>query len=291
MFEERCGRQLMTRSCTDKICHFAHYGSGGEGHLCGRKERGKDSANHLFTKAHLASWLRARDIAAEFTYPEPRGSAVVVHLEDGRTLLAHLDRNRPVDWDGEAWETILGPGAGKPPGLLAQRGYVHRIRFDDRPGGGRTMQFGTEVTGEGTTWSSLDDVALTSASLLTATKPVVLATPVADAQQVITPAGRAVVTVVRSTTGTVPGAPQSDRVCQALLPLDIALRAHPRGVLPATEAVRQLLDGGQTPADDARLRIALGAGWALAAGTRTASEGCGGAVEGAAGCPAVLAGR
>ncbi|WP_191876586.1 hypothetical protein [Streptomyces filipinensis] len=119
--------------------------------MCGRKGRGKDSANHLFTKAHLASWLRARDIAAEFIYPELRGSAVVVHLEDGRTVLVHLDRNRPVDWDGGVWETILGPGVGVPPGPLAQRGYVHRIRFDDRPGGGRTMQFGTEVPGEGTT--------------------------------------------------------------------------------------------------------------------------------------------
>ncbi|MFH9405187.1 hypothetical protein ACH4JS_36310 [Streptomyces sp. NPDC017638] len=260
MFEGGCGRQLMTRRCTDKICHFAHYGSGGDGHQCGRKERGKDSADHLFTKAHLASWLRTRDIAAEFTYPEPRGSAVVVHLEDGRTLLVHLDRNRPVDWDGGAWETILGPGVRIPPGLLAQRDYVHRIRFDDRPGGGRTMQFGTEVPGEGTTWGSLDDVVLTSESLLTATKPVILAAPVAEAQQVITPAERAIVTVVRSTTGTVPGARQSDHVRQALLRLDIALRDHPRGVLPATEAVQQLLDAGSTPADDARLRIALGRG-------------------------------
>lgn len=258
MFEGGCGRQLMTRRCTDKICHFAHYGSGGEVHSCGRKERGKDSANHLFTKAHLASWLRTRDIAAEFTYPEPRGSAVVVHLEDGRTILVHLDRNRPVDWVGGAWETILGPGVGMPPGLLAQRGYVHRIRFDDRPGGGRTMQFGTEVPGEGTTWGSLDDVILTDENLLTATKPVILAAPVADARQVITPAERAIVTVSPSQAGILPGARRSDDVRQTLLRLDIALRDHPRRVWPAVEAVRQLLEAGPTPADAARLRVALG---------------------------------
>ncbi|MFD0214501.1 hypothetical protein ACFVH9_36815 [Streptomyces hirsutus] len=260
MFEGGCGRQLMTRRCTDKICHFAHYGSGGEGQRCGRKERGKDSANHLFTKAHLASWLRARDAAAEFSYPEPRGSAVVVRLEDGRTLLVHLDRNRPVDWDSEAWETILGPGVGMAPSLLAQRGYVHRIRFDDRPGGGRTMQFGTQIPGEGTTWGSLDDVVLTSENLLTATKPVVLPAPVADTQQVITRAERAIVTVASSTAGTVPGARQSDHVRQVLLRFDIALRDHPSRVSSATETVRQLLEAGQIPADDARLRIALGRG-------------------------------
>lgn len=229
MFEGGCGRQLMTRRCTDKICHFAHYGSGGEGHLCGRTERGKDSANHLFTKAHLASWLRTRDIAAEFTYPEPRGSAVVVHLADGRTLLVHLDRNRPVDWDGGAWETILGPGVSMPAGLLAQRGYVHRIRFDDRPGGGRTMQFGTEVPGEGTTWGNLNDVVLTDENLLTATKPVILPAPVADARQAITHAERAIVTVARTTTGTVPGARRSDDVRQALLRLASPCATIPGG--------------------------------------------------------------
>jgi hypothetical protein len=177
----------MTRRCTHKICHFAHYGSGGEGHQCGRKERGKDSANHLFTKAHLASWLRARDIAAEFTYPEPRGAAVVVRLADGRTLLVHLDRSRPVDWNSETWETVLGPGVSIPPGLLAQRGYEHRIRFDDRAGGGRTMQFGTEVFGEGTTWGSMDDVVLTSENLLTPTKPTILTEPVTVTQQITPP--------------------------------------------------------------------------------------------------------
>ncbi|MGY1495048.1 hypothetical protein ACW4TU_44885 [Streptomyces sp. QTS52] len=140
-------------------------------HRCGRRERGKDSADRLFSKAHLASWLRELGIAAEFTYPEPLGSAVMIGLEDGRSLLVHLDRNRPVARDNDAWETILGPGVLMTPGALAQRGYVHRIRFDDRPGGGRTMRFGTELPGEGTTWGSLDDVVLTPESLLHTTSP------------------------------------------------------------------------------------------------------------------------
>ncbi|MFH9983706.1 hypothetical protein ACH4ND_31720 [Streptomyces sp. NPDC017179] len=260
MFEGGCGRQLMTRRCTDKICHFAHYGSGGDGHQCGRKERGKDSADHLFAKAHLTSWLRELGIAAEFTYPEPRGSAVMIRLEDGRSLLVHLDRNRSVAWDNDAWETILGPGVRITPGVLAQRGYVHRIRFDDRPGGGRIMQFGTELPGEGTTWGSLNDVVLTPKNLLNTTKPVAIRTPASVVQQVTAPEERAIVTVTPSAARTAPVARQADPVRRALLRLDIALRDHPRRILPAVEAIRRLLDADQEPHEAARLRIALGRG-------------------------------
>lgn len=49
--EGGCGRQLTTRKCTHKICHFAHYGSGGTGRPCGRKDRGKEDANRLYAKA------------------------------------------------------------------------------------------------------------------------------------------------------------------------------------------------------------------------------------------------
>jgi hypothetical protein len=188
MFEGGCGRQLMTRRCTDKICHFAHYGTSGSDHRCGRKERGEDSANHLFAKAHLASWLRAQNTVAEFTYPEPRGSAVTARLEDGRTLLVHLDRNWPVAWENDAWETILGPGVRIAPGLLAQRGYVHRIRFENRPESGRAIRFGTEVPGTGTAWGSLDEVTLTSEGLVTSTKPAAVAAPAATVQQETAPA-------------------------------------------------------------------------------------------------------
>ncbi|MCZ4607705.1 hypothetical protein O3S80_28880 [Streptomyces sp. Lzd4kr] len=247
----------MTRRCTDKICHFAHYGSSGDGQRCGRKERGKDSADHLFAKAHLASWLRELGIAAEFTYPEPRGSAVMICLEDGRSLLVHLDRSRPVAGDNDAWETILGPGVRVSPGVLAQRGYVHRIRFDDRPGGGRTMQFGTELPGEGTTWGSLGDVVLTPENLLNTAKPVTTRAPDPAEQQVTAPVGKTIVTVTASVA---PVVRQADPIRRALLRLDIALRDHPMRVLPAVEVIRQLLDTGQEPHEAARLRVALGRG-------------------------------
>ncbi|MEV6583758.1 hypothetical protein AB0M92_37115 [Streptomyces sp. NPDC051582] len=108
-FEGGCGRRLTTRRCTDKICHFAHYGADGAGQRCGRTAKGKDSADHLFAKAHLAAWLRAHGLTAEFTYPEPLGSAVRAQLDDGRTFLLHLDRSRPVAWDDDAGRSSWDP--------------------------------------------------------------------------------------------------------------------------------------------------------------------------------------
>ena len=132
--EGGCGRRLTTRLCTDKIWHLAYSASNGPVERCGRKAKGKDSANHLFAKAHLAGWLHTQGLTAEFSCPEPLGSAVLVRLEDGRVLLAHLDRNRPVSRDDSSREVILGPGVRIAPDILEQRGYVQRIRFEDRPG-------------------------------------------------------------------------------------------------------------------------------------------------------------
>ncbi|MEV6146261.1 competence protein CoiA family protein [Streptomyces sp. NPDC051992] len=178
-FEGGCGRRLTTRLCTDKICHFAHYASSGSGERCGRKAKGKDSADHLFAKAHLAAWLHTQGLTAEFSYPEPLGSAVLVHLENGRILLVHLDRNRPVSRDNSSWEVILGPGVRIAPDILEQRGYVQRIRFEDRPGGGRVMRLGTEHPRVGTTWDGLEDVELTSRGLNTSTRPDAVRAPMA----------------------------------------------------------------------------------------------------------------
>ncbi|MEU7046701.1 hypothetical protein AB0A77_37455 [Streptomyces varsoviensis] len=210
LFEGGCGRQLMTRRCTDKICHFAHYGSGGGVHQCGPKERGKDSADHLFAKAHLASWLRTQHTDAEFTYPEPLGSAVLARLEDGRSLLVHLDRSRPVAWNSDTFETILGPGVPIAPDVLAQRGYVHRVRFRDRDGGGRTMQFGSELPGQGTTWEHTDDVVLSSRGLLTTARPTVSPAPAPAPPPTPAAAGREIVTVTPSAAGPSPAAWQPD---------------------------------------------------------------------------------
>ncbi|MFE5560257.1 hypothetical protein [Streptomyces sp. NPDC056544] len=194
-FEGGCGRRLTTRRCTDKICHFAHYGTDGGGQPCTRTTKGKDSADHLFAKAHLATWLRAHGLTAEFTYPEPLGSAVRAQLDDGRTFLLHLDRNRPVAWDDDAWELVLGPGVPVVASILERRGYVHRIRFEDRPGGGRVMRFGTELPGRGTTWENLDKVTLTSQGLTTSDRPDGVHIPLAEASRASGSGERSIVTV------------------------------------------------------------------------------------------------
>ncbi|MFJ9692654.1 hypothetical protein [Kitasatospora sp. NPDC101183] len=159
-----CGRQLTTRRCDDKrICHFAHYPSAGDEHdiQCGRLARGMDSADHLFMKADLAAWLKAQGIAVTFDFPEPRGSAVVSDLADGRRLLIHLDRTQPVNWDdAHVTEFLLGTGVLIPPDRLTARGYVHRVRYESERDGRRPLIIGTQRPGR-TDWSDLRALILT----------------------------------------------------------------------------------------------------------------------------------
>ncbi|MFF3505377.1 hypothetical protein [Streptomyces sp. NPDC003247] len=260
-FEGGCGRRLTTRLCTDKICHFAHYGSDGSGGPCGRTTKDKDSANHLFAKAHLASWLHAQGLTARFSYPEPLGSAVIAHLDDGRTLLVHLDRNNPVDWNSDAWEVILGPGVPVPATILEQRGYVQRLSFKDRPGGGRSMKFGTEHPGKGTEWDTPDDVTLTPKGMNTTTRPDAVRAPLTSRPPQHTPGEAGVRTIV-----TVDPKPyvdsiarQEDAVKLAVMHIDRALRENHR-VYAAVQAVKRLLQEEKLPENIARLRMALDRG-------------------------------
>ncbi|MFC9595624.1 hypothetical protein ACFTUC_38215 [Streptomyces sp. NPDC056944] len=251
-FEGGCGRQLTTRLYTDKICHFAHFGSGGAGGPCGRKDRGKDDANHLFAKAHLKAWMRTQGIEAEFTLPEPLGSAVMVHLPDGRMLLVHLDRNQPVTWDPGTWETILGPGVQDAHALI-HRGYLHRVRFADRPGGGRILQFGTEHHGRGTDhWDALEDIVLTADGLAPRTRPAA-GTPAPAPRPVEAPADREIVTITRATAH---DPRRTDPVHELLRHLDID-HDSPRKIKEVIEAIPRLLETDLHPDDANRLRVAL----------------------------------
>lgn len=256
-FEGGCGRRLTTRLCTDKICHFAHYASDGSVERCGRKAKGKDSANHLFAKAHLAAWLHTQGLTAEFSYPEPLGSAVLVQLEDGRILLVHLDRNRPVSWDDGSWEVILGPGVRIAPDVLEQRGYVQRIRFEDRPGSGRVMRLGTEHPGVGTTWDGLEDVELTSRGLNTSTRPDAVRAPMATGLRHSESEGRSIVSVAPSRSRAASTVRQDDPVKRALMHLDRAMRDQPDRLYTAVRTIQQFLEAEKVPENTARLRLAL----------------------------------
>ncbi|WP_432101231.1 hypothetical protein [Streptomyces sp. WAC 04229] len=264
MFEGGCGRRLTTRRCTDKICHFAHYGTSDESVRCSRTGRGKDSADHLYAKAHLAAWLHAQGLTAQFTYPEPLGSAVLVQLEDGRTLLVHLDRNQPADWNGDSWEIILGPGVLVPAGILSERGYVQRLRFEDRPGGGRIMRFGTEHPGQGTTWDSLESVTLTPRGLNTTTRPDAVRAPLTEGprpQQPPAPA-RGTIIDITSQPASAGSARQDDAVKLAVMHLDRALREQPELLYTRVGAIKRLLEKDHLPENVARLRLALKRGQA-----------------------------
>ncbi|WP_050514126.1 MULTISPECIES: hypothetical protein [Streptomyces] len=252
-FEGGCGRRLTTRLCADKICHFAHYGSGGGGQSCGRKDRGKDDANHLFAKAHLASWLRTQGVTAEFAFPEPLGSAVTVRLQDGRSLLLHLDRSRPVPWDPGTWEVILGPGV-RDPHALTQRGYLHRVRFVDRPGGGRVMLFGTELYGRGTeVWDALDGIVLGPEGLVSRTRSAATRTPAPAPQRAEPTGGREIVTITRHTA---PSPRRADPVQKLLRHLDTD-NGSPKTIRAAVETIHQLLETDLHPDDASRLRFVL----------------------------------
>lgn len=261
-FEGGCGRRLTTRLYTDKICHFAHYASDGSRKGCGRKTKDKDSANHLFAKAHLAAWLHTQGLTAEFSYPEPLGSAVLVHLEDGRILLVHLDRNRPVSWNEDSWEVILGPGVRIAQDVLEQRGYVQRIRFEDRPGGGRAMRLGTEHPGESTTWEGLEKVKLTSRGVNTSTRPDAVRAPMPQPPRDIEPDRRSIVSVTPSRPPSASTARRDDPVKSVLMHLDRALRDQPDHLYSAVRAIQRLLEKEKSPENIGRLRLALGRGQA-----------------------------
>ncbi|TXR91751.1 hypothetical protein EAO73_35810 [Streptomyces sp. col6] len=166
-----CGRRLITRRCTDKICHFAHVPDphGSDSRLpCSRRQR-KDDADHLFIKADIARWLRQQNIEADLALSEPLGSAVTARLADGRLLVVHLDTARAPAWDDEeVWEYILGPGCLISPDVLAQRGHAFRIRMEGRSDRGRRFVVaGIQRAGTHTEWFDLANLKVTAGSITT----------------------------------------------------------------------------------------------------------------------------
>ncbi|MFE6911886.1 coiled-coil domain-containing protein [Streptomyces erythrochromogenes] len=178
------------------------------------------------------------------------------------TFLLHLDRNRPVAWDDDAWELVLGPGVPVVASIPERRGYVHRIRFEDRPGGGRVMRFGTELPGRGTTWENLDKVTLTFQGLTTTDRPDGVRIPLAEASRTSEPGERSIITVTLSGSRSraVMTARQDDPVKRAVMHLDRALREQSDQIHSAVDTIRRLLEADQTPENIARLRLALGRG-------------------------------
>lgn len=151
-----CGGQLLTRRGNVRVSHFAHFPDP-DGLLpeCGRRSRGVASADHLYVRAATQAWLRGQGHTPRYRYIDrdeaPVGSLVEIEV-GGHTLLVHMDRTTPPDWDAEgAGDIILGPGVPIDRHTLARRGYVNRVRFVSE-GNRRVMMLGTELPHVGTDW-------------------------------------------------------------------------------------------------------------------------------------------
>ncbi len=240
-----CGRRLMTRLRTDRVCHFAHYREDGTEYRCGRQSSGPESANHLFIKADFATWLDAQGIRADLAFPEPVGSAVTVRLEDGRVLLIHLDRSRPVPWNDPAyWEILLGPGVRMDPDVLSIRGSILRLRLYAKAGGRRATRIRLEPTGS-PEWSALGKLLLTEEGLALPTQPGTVPRPRPSAEAT-TLAAREHWQMLPVTPSASPPAPDLRRLSsirRVALRLDSALRADD------AQQVREALYAATQPMD------------------------------------------
>ncbi|MFI9446057.1 hypothetical protein [Streptomyces avermitilis] len=165
-----CGLQLTTKLYTDRVCHFAHYpGPDGHPHLCGRRARGVNSADHLYVKSAAAAWLRSRDLQADFELVQPEGAPIgsVVDIQfQHRGLRVHLDRAVQPAWDEDGREPVLGVSVPVDRDTLIDCWYVHRIRLNSE-GTTRKVRIGTEAFARETEWFALDDCEVTERGLAT----------------------------------------------------------------------------------------------------------------------------
>ncbi|WP_432091478.1 zinc finger domain-containing protein [Streptomyces sp. NRRL F-5630] len=164
-----CGGQLTTKLYTDRACHFAHHPEpDGLPHVCGRRSRGVDSADHLYVRSAAAAWLADRGEQATFEYARseeaPIGSVVDVRWRHG-ALRVHLDQAVKPVWDDGA-EPVLGTTVPVDRDTLIRRWYVHRIRLES-VGTARRVQIGTEAFARPIEWFALDDCDMTERGLST----------------------------------------------------------------------------------------------------------------------------
>ncbi|MFD7498321.1 cell division protein ZapB [Streptomyces sp. NPDC059832] len=164
-----CGGQLTTKLYTDRVCHFAHHpGPDGQPHVCGRRARSVNSADHLYVKSAAAAWLRNRGTQADFDFAQPDGtplgSIVDIQLAHKR-LRVHLDQSVAPEWDSQD-EPVLGISVPVDQDTLIKRWYVHRIRLDSE-GTSRRVRIGTEAFARPTEWFSLEECEVTERGLST----------------------------------------------------------------------------------------------------------------------------
>ncbi|MEU9418376.1 hypothetical protein [Streptomyces sp. NPDC048272] len=165
-----CGGQLTTKLYTDRVCHFAHH-PGTDG-LCGRRDRGVASADHLYVKAAASAWLRTAgglEGQVHFDFARPDGAEIGSVLDirfKERGLRVHLDQAVAPVWDEDGREPVLGLSVPVDRDTLIDRWYVHRIRLDS-VGTSRQVRIGTEAFMRPTDWFELDECEMTERGLST----------------------------------------------------------------------------------------------------------------------------
>ncbi|MFH8470357.1 hypothetical protein [Streptomyces sp. NPDC017991] len=164
-----CGLQLTTKLYTDRVCHFAHHpGPDGHPHLCGRRARGVNSADHLYVRSAATAWLAGHGEQASIEYTgsagAPLGSVVDIRWPRG-ALRVHLNQVVAPVWDG-GLEPVLGLSVPVDRDTLIRRWYVHRIRLDSE-GTSRRVRIGTEAFARRTEWFALEECEVTERGLST----------------------------------------------------------------------------------------------------------------------------
>lgn len=124
---------------------------------------------------------------------------------------------------------------------------MQRIRFEDRPGGGRVMRLGTEHPGVGTIWDGLEDVKLTSRGLNTSARPDAVRAPMVTGLRRSESGGRSIVSVAPSRSRAASTVRQDDPVKRALMHLDRAMRDQPDRLYSAVRTIQRLLEAEKVP--------------------------------------------
>ncbi|MFH8738896.1 hypothetical protein [Streptomyces sp. NPDC017964] len=164
-----CGHQLTTKLYTDRACHFAHVPDPEHTSTCARKAAGVSSADHLYIKHGLLTWLAEQDITATATIPRDADGTIrgeVFFTPADRTNLRVLLTEAPSAAVPEGEDLVLGPDMTSDPNVLVQQGYVNRIQLVP-DGTRRRIQVGTERHGGTTEWFELYEVELTTSGLTT----------------------------------------------------------------------------------------------------------------------------
>ncbi|AEM85846.1 competence protein CoiA family protein [Streptomyces violaceusniger] len=108
-----CGHQLVTKLYTDRACHFAHVPDPEHTSTCARKAAGVSSADHLYIKQGLLTWLAEQDVDATATIPRDEDGSIggeVLFAPAGRASLRVL-LSEPADSPAgeDSAHLVLGP--------------------------------------------------------------------------------------------------------------------------------------------------------------------------------------